>query len=87
MYTQTTRVSSIEALYPGQELTGTVNNITHFGAFVNIGMKESGLIHISELSDSYVSDIHQVVKLNQSVDVTVIDVDIERKRIQLRIRK
>lgn len=79
-------ISSIEELYSGLKLTGTINNITNFGAFVNIGIKESGLVHISHLSDSYVSDIHSVVKLNQQVEVTVLSVDLDRKRIQLSMK-
>ncbi|MGB0806622.1 MAG: Tex family protein [Salibacteraceae bacterium] len=83
---QTNNVSSIEELIPGMKLTGTVNNITNFGAFVNIGLKESGLVHISHLSNTFVSDIHAVVQLNQQVDVTVLSVDLNRKRIQLSMK-
>ena len=77
----------MEELIPGMKLTGTVNNITNFGVFVNIGLKESGLVHISHLSNSFVSDIHSVVHLNQQVDVTVLSVDLARKRIQLSMKE
>lgn len=62
---------------------GIVNNITHFGCFVDIGIKESGLVHISQLKEGFVSDVNEVVKLHEHVQVKVIDVDVEKKRIQL----
>ena len=68
------------------ELTGTINNITNFGAFVNIGIKESGLVHISEISNTFVSNIQEVVKLNQQVNVRVLSVDLARKRVQLSMK-
>jgi len=80
------KVRSIEELFEGMTLSGTINNITNFGAFVNIGLKESGLIHVSELSNTYVTDIHSVVKLNQQVEVKVLSVDVLRKRIQLTMK-
>jgi len=64
-------------------LPGIVNNITNFGCFVDIGIKESGLVHISNLSDTFVSDVNAVVTLQQHVIVKVLEVDIARKRIQL----
>jgi S1 RNA binding domain protein len=64
-------------------LPGIVNNITAFGCFVDIGVKESGLVHISQLKDGYVSDVNEVVKLHQQVQVKVIEVDQIRKRISL----
>ncbi|WP_372919527.1 Tex family protein [Salegentibacter sp.] len=76
-------VKSIEDLRPGMKLPGIVNNITNFGCFVDIGIKESGLIHISKLANEFVSDVNTVVKLNQTLEVTVLDVDKEKKRIQL----
>ena len=82
----TNKISGIEELYDGMLLAGTVNNITNFGAFVNIGIKESGLVHISEVSNTFVSNIHDVVKLNQQVDVKVLSVDIARKRVQLTMK-
>tara|TARA_B100000809_G_scaffold264708_1_gene321274 strand:+ start:2482 stop:4590 length:2109 start_codon:yes stop_codon:yes gene_type:complete len=79
-------IDSIEDLQEGMQLTGTINNITNFGAFVNIGIKESGLVHISEVSNTFVSNIQDVVKLNQQVDVKVISVDLSRKRVQLSMK-
>lgn len=80
-------INSIEDLHEGMQLTGTINNITNFGAFVNIGIKESGLVHISEISNTFVSNIQDVVKLNQQVDVKVLSVDLPRKRVQLSMKK
>ncbi len=67
-------------------IPGIVTNITNFGAFVDIGVKQDGLVHISQLSDTYVSDPNQVVKLQQQVRVTVMDVDVARKRISLSMK-
>ena len=77
------KVKSINDLKPGMILPGIVNNITNFGCFVDIGIKESGLVHISQLKAGFVSDVNQVVKLHQHVEVKVTDVDEQRKRIQL----
>ncbi len=77
-------VKTIEDLQVGLVLPGIVNNITNFGCFVDIGIKESGLVHISNLSDTYVSDINAIVRLQQQVNVKVLEVDISRKRIQLK---
>ncbi len=79
-------VKSIEDLYPGQVLPGLVNNITNFGAFVNIGIKESGLVHVSQLSNRFVRNPLEVVSLNQEVMVRVVEVDIARKRVQLSMK-
>lgn len=76
-------ISTIKDLRPGQILPGIINNITNFGCFVDIGIKESGLVHISQVSNSFVTDINQVVQLQQQVKVKVMEVDIARKRIQL----
>lgn len=76
-------VKTIQDVKPGMKLPGIVNNITAFGCFVAIGIKESGLIHISKLSNTYINDVNAVVKLNQHLMVTVVSVDIQRKRIQL----
>src|SRR5690606_28037485 len=76
-------VKSISDLSPGMKLPGIVNNITNFGCFVDIGIKESGLVHISKLAPGFVSDVNAVVKLHQDVHVTVLEVDVGRKRIQL----
>jgi protein Tex len=77
------KVKTIKDLEPGMKLPGIVNNITNFGCFVDIGIKESGLIHISKLKNEFVSDVNSVVKLHQHVQVTVMEVDEARKRIQL----
>lgn len=76
-------VKSIKDLKPGMVLPGIVNNITNFGCFVDIGIKESGLVHISQLKAGFVSDVNEVVKLHQHVEVKVTEVDEDRKRIQL----
>ncbi|MGL2992899.1 Tex family protein [Flavobacterium sp. TSSA_36] len=76
-------VKSIKDLKTGMILPGIVNNITNFGCFVDIGIKESGLVHISQLKSGFVSDVNEVVKLHQHVEVKVTEVDEERKRIQL----
>lgn len=80
-------VFSMEDLRPGMILPGIVNNITRFGAFVDIGVKQSGLIHVSELADRFISDPNEVVKLHQHVMVKVLEVDIPRKRIQLSLKQ
>ena len=80
-------IHKIEDLEPDQLLPGIVNNITNFGAFVDIGIKESGLIHISNLADGYVSDVNAHVSLQEQVVVKVLEVDIKRKRIQLKLHK
>lgn len=77
------KVRSIKDLKPGMKLPGIVNNITNFGCFVDIGIKESGLVHISRLANEFISDVNSVVKLHQHVQVTIIEVDEIRKRIQL----
>ena len=76
-------VRSIANVKPGMVLPGIVNNITAFGCFVDIGIKESGLVHISQLKEGFVSDVNEVVKLHQHVQVKVVEVDEVRKRIQL----
>ncbi len=76
-------VTSIKNVRSGMILPGIVNNITAFGCFVDIGIKESGLVHISQLKAGFVSDVNEVVKLHQHVQVKVVEVDEERKRIQL----
>ena len=76
-------ISSIADVRSGMKLPGIVNNITNFGCFVDIGIKESGLIHVSKLANAFISDVNEVVKLNQQLEVTVIEVDEKRKRIQL----
>jgi protein Tex len=79
-------VETLKDLSPGMQLEGVVTNVTNFGAFVDIGVHQDGLVHISSLTDSFVSDPHQVVKAGDVVKVKVLDVDIERKRIALTMR-
>ena len=76
-------VKTIKDLKPGMILPGIVNNITAFGCFVDLGIKESGLVHISQLKEGFVSDVNEVVKLHQHVHVRVTEVDEARKRVQL----
>jgi len=76
-------VKTMNNLRAGMILPGIVNNITAFGCFVDIGIKESGLVHISQLKEGFVSDVNEVVKLHQHVQVKVVEVDEARKRIQL----
>ena len=76
-------VHSIEDLREGMVLPGIVTNITAFGAFVDIGVHQDGLVHISKLAHKFVKDPNEIVKLNQKVDVKIMEVDISRKRIQL----
>ncbi len=79
-------VNSIDDLKEGMILDGLVTNITNFGAFVDIGVHQDGLVHVSQLTDKFVKDPNTVVKLNQRVKVKVIEVDKERKRIQLTMK-
>ena len=76
-------VRTIDDLRIGMELPGIVSNITNFGAFVDIGIKENGLIHLSQLAQKYVSDPNEIVSIHQQVRVKILGVDTERKRIQL----
>lgn len=76
-------VKQMSDLKIGQVLPGIVNNITNFGCFVDVGIKESGLVHISQLKEGFVSDVNEVVKLHQHVQVKVVEVDQAKKRIQL----
>ncbi|MCH4829825.1 RNA-binding transcriptional accessory protein [Flavobacterium covae] len=76
-------VKTIADVRSGMILPGIVNNITAFGCFVDVGIKESGLVHISQLKEGYVADVNEVVKLHQHVQVKVVEVDEARKRIQL----
>jgi uncharacterized protein len=79
-------VQSIEQVTPGMILTGVVTNVTAFGAFVDIGVHQDGLVHISQLANRFVSDPNTVVQVNQQVKVTVLEVDIPRKRIALSMK-
>jgi uncharacterized protein len=76
-------IKTIENVRTGMILPGIVNNITNFGCFVDIGVKESGLVHVSNLSNTFVKDVSEHVNLNQQVQVKVLEVDVKRKRIQL----
>ncbi|WP_424944850.1 Tex family protein [Aliiroseovarius crassostreae] len=80
-------VEEISDLKPGMVLEGTVTNVAAFGAFVDIGVHQDGLVHISQLADRFVKDPHEVVKTGDVVKVTVTEVDIPRKRIGLTMRK
>lgn len=76
-------IRTIDDVKTGMILPGIITNVTNFGCFVDVGVKENGLVHISNLSNEYVSDPSEVVKLHQHVEVKVIEVDVERKRIGL----
>ena len=76
----------MEDLVQGMVVPGIVTNVTKFGAFIDIGIKQDGLVHVSNLSKTYVQDPSSVVKLNQHVMVKVLSVDLERKRIQLSMK-
>ncbi|MDH6304693.1 uncharacterized protein M2459_001429 [Parabacteroides sp. PF5-5] len=79
-------IKTIEDLKSGQVLPGIVTNITNFGCFVDIGIKENGLVHISELADRFISDPTEVVSIHQHVKVKVLSVDLQRKRVQLSMK-
>ena len=78
-------VRTINDLHEGMELPGIVGNITNFGAFVDIGIKENGLVHLSQLADRFVSDPNEIVSIHQHVRVRVLSVDTDRKRIALKL--
>ena len=78
-------VKSIGDLRIGMELPGIVTNITNFGAFVDIGIKENGLVHVSNMSERYISNPAEVVSVHQHVKVRIMELDTERKRIQLKL--
>ncbi len=79
-------VATLEDLRPGMQLPGIVTNVTRFGAFVDVGVHQDGLVHVSELADRFVKDPSEVVKVQQKVQVTVLEVDAARKRISLSMR-
>jgi len=79
-------VEKITDLLPGMKLPGIVTNVTAFGAFVDVGVHQDGLVHISQLSNGFVKDPNKIVKVSQPVTVTVLDVDLERKRISLSMK-
>ena len=80
-------INKIEDLTPGMKLPGLVTNVTAFGAFVDIGVHQDGLVHVSQLADRFVKDPNEIVKVQQRVQVTVVEVDLARKRIALTMRK
>ena len=80
-------VNSLNDLKVGMKLPGIITNITNFGAFVDIGVHQDGLVHLSHLADRYITDPNEVVTVNQKVEVTVMEVDIPRKRIGLSMKK
>ncbi|MDB4098303.1 RNA-binding transcriptional accessory protein [Polaribacter sp.] len=87
MFSFDQNIKTISDLRIGQIVPGIVNNITNFGCFVAIGTKESGLIHVSNLSDTFVKDVNAIVTLQQQIMVKVLEVDVARKRIQLALVK
>mgnify|MGYP003109383065 FL=1 len=87
VFTFNQNIKTIADVSAGQLLPGIVNNIVAFGCFVDIGIKESGLIHVSNLSDSFVKDVNEHVHLHQQIIVKVLEVDVPRKRIQLKLHK
>jgi len=78
-------VKKITDLRTGMELPGIVTNITNFGAFVDIGIKENGLVHVSQMADRYISNPAEVVSVHQHVKVRIMEIDVERKRVQLKL--
>lgn len=80
-------IEKIEDVRPGMRLPGIVTNVTAFGAFVDIGVHQDGLVHVSQLADRFVKDPHQVVKVHERVMVRVLDVDMERNRISLSMKE
>ena len=80
-------IDDIKDLKPGMSLEGTVTNVAAFGAFVDVGVHQDGLVHISQIADRFVKDPNEVVKVGQVVRVKVVEVDVARKRIGLSMRK
>ena len=80
-------INELKDLKPGMMLEGTVTNVAAFGAFVDIGVHQDGLVHVSQLADRFVKDPHEVVKAGDVVKVRVVEVDIARKRIGLSMRR
>jgi uncharacterized protein len=80
-------VNKLEDLSPGMRLPGIVTNVTAFGAFVDIGVHQDGLVHISQLADRFVKDPAEIVKVQQRVTVTVVEVDLPRRRVALSMKK
>jgi uncharacterized protein len=80
-------IEKIEDVQPGMSLPGVVTNVTAFGAFVDVGVHQDGLVHISQLANRFIRDPNEVVKVHQHVTVKVLDVDLERKRISLSMKQ
>jgi uncharacterized protein len=80
-------IEKIEDVQPGMSLPGVVTNVTAFGAFVDVGVHQDGLVHISQLANRFIRDPNEVVKVHQHVRVKVLDVDLERKRISLSMKQ
>lgn len=81
-----TDILGIESLRPGMELTGTVRNVVDFGAFVDIGVHQDGLVHISQITDRYIKHPGEVLKVGDIVKVWVLTVDVQKKRIGLTMK-
>ena len=81
-----TDVMSMEDLKPGMEMMGTVRNVIDFGAFVDIGVHQDGLVHISQLSDKFIKHPSQAVKVGDVVKVKILEVDVKKKRISLTMK-
>ena len=79
-------VNEIKDLNIGMELEGVITNVANFGAFVDIGVHQDGLVHVSQIADHFVKDLHQEVKVGQIVKVRVLEVDEQRKRISLTMK-
>ena len=79
-------INSIQDLVIGMVLPGIVTNITNFGCFVDVGVHQDGLVHVSQMANRYISDPNDVVKLRDQVMVKVVDVDLDRKRISLSMK-
>jgi uncharacterized protein len=86
LFSFTEGVEKPEDLRAGMKLKGIVTNVTNFGAFVDVGVHQDGLVHLSHLSDTFIDDPNKVVKVHQIVDVTVMEVDLKRNRISLSIK-
>ena len=80
-------IYKVEDLQVGMVLPGIVTNITKFGAFVDVGVKQDGLVHVSQMADRFISDPSEIVKLHEHVQVKVIELDLQRKRIQLSLKQ
>jgi uncharacterized protein len=80
-------INTIDDVSAGMILPGIVNNVTKFGAFVDIGIKESGLVHISEITNRFINDPAEILSANQEVKVKVLNVDKEKKRVSLSIKQ